>query len=130
MNTSKNWIFRLKEWAKTLKLNLIALYLVYRDKSLSWGVRVFTICVVAYAFSPIDLIPDFIPILGYLDDLILVPLGIYFAIKMIPQDLFMECLEKAKKIESEEIARNWIAGLFVVVVWVFVLLEVFEIFLH
>ncbi len=120
---------RLKNWAANLKHNLVALYLAYKDKRLSWWIRIFTICVVGYAFSPIDLIPDFIPILGYLDDLIIVPIGVYFALRMIPKDIFQESLEKAKSMERGDVPRNWVAGLVVITVWVFVFLEVYEIFL-
>ncbi len=121
---------KLRNWASKLKHNLIALYLVYKDKRLSWWVRIFTLCVVGYAFSPIDIIPDFIPIIGYLDDLILVPVGIYFALKMIPKEIFQECLDKAKSMDKSDVPRNWVAGLFVITVWVFVLLEVYSIFLE
>ncbi len=121
---------KLKNWAAKLKHNLVAMYLVYKDSRLSWWVRIFTICVVGYAFSPIDLIPDFIPIIGYLDDLILVPIGIYFALKMIPKDIFAECLEKAKSMDKTDVPRNWGAGLLVIIVWVFVLLEIYNIFLQ
>ena len=74
----------LKRWAKRLKTELHALYLAYGDTRVPFHARVFAAVVVAYAFSPIDLIPDAIPVLGYLDDLILVPLGIALAIHMIP----------------------------------------------
>ncbi len=121
---------RLKDWATKLKNNLVALYLVYKDKRLSWWVRIFTICVVGYAFSPIDLIPDVIPVIGYLDDLIIVPIGIYFALKMIPKDIFEECLTKAKSMESSDVPRNWVAGIFVITVWVFVFLEIYTLFLQ
>ncbi len=121
---------KFKNWAAKLKHNLVAMYLVYKDPRLSWWVRIFTICVVGYAFSPIDLIPDFIPIIGYLDDLILVPIGIYFALKMIPKDIFAECLEQAKSMDREEVPRNWIAGLLVITVWVVVLLEIYNIYLQ
>ncbi len=121
---------KLKNWAAKLKHNLVAMYLVYKDPRLSWGVRIFTLCIVAYAFSPIDLIPDFIPIIGYLDDLIIVPIGIYFALKMIPKDVFAECLAKAKSMEKSDVPRNWVAGLLVITVWVFVFLEIYSIFLQ
>jgi uncharacterized membrane protein YkvA (DUF1232 family) len=71
---------QLKSWAKKLKKQIFILYLAYKDKRVTWYAKLFTACVVAYAFSPIDLIPDFIPILGYLDDIILVPLGITLAL--------------------------------------------------
>ena len=70
---------QLKTWAKGLKKNIFVLYLAYKDPRVPWYAKLLAICVVAYAFSPIDLIPDFIPILGYLDDIILVPLGIKLA---------------------------------------------------
>ncbi len=121
---------KLKTWATKLKHNLVALYLVYKDKRLSWWVRIYTLCVVGYAFSPIDIIPDFIPIIGYLDDLIIVPIGIYFALKMIPKDIFEECLGKAKSMDRSDVPINWVAGLLVITVWVFVLLEIYQIFLQ
>lgn len=120
---------KLKQWAINLKFNLVALYLSYKDKRISWWVRVFTIIIVAYAFSPVDLIPDFIPLFGYLDDLIIVPLGIYFSLKMIPKDIFNEYLLEARKVNKEDIPRNWFAGILVIIVWVFVILEVFDIFI-
>jgi uncharacterized membrane protein YkvA (DUF1232 family) len=67
-----------------------AIYLAYKDPRVPWYAKLLATCVVAYALSPVDLIPDFIPILGYLDDLILVPLGIYLVIKMIPDEVMAE----------------------------------------
>lgn len=72
---------KLKQQAKELKTELSALYLACHDPRVPWYAKALAICVVGYAFSPIDLIPDFIPILGYLDDLIIVPLGIVLVIK-------------------------------------------------
>lgn len=87
----ENW----KQKAKIIKKELYALYLAYKDPRVPWYARVTAIIVVGYAFSPIDLIPDFIPVLGYLDDLILIPLGIALVIKMVPADVLNECREKA-----------------------------------
>ncbi len=77
-------IERLKRWARGLKAELYTLYLAYKDPRVPLHAKVFTAVVVGYAFSPIDLIPDAIPILSYLDDLLLVPLGIAIAVRMIP----------------------------------------------
>ena len=74
---------------------------------------------VAYALSPVDLIPDFIPVLGYLDDLILLPLGIALTVKMIPKEIMQECLAKAQEISKEK-RKNWIAGTIVILIWIFV----------
>ncbi len=74
-------------WANRIKQELVALYLAARDPRTSWYAKGVAIATVAYAVSPIDLIPDFIPVLGYLDDLLLVPLGIWLAIRLIPPDV-------------------------------------------
>jgi uncharacterized membrane protein YkvA (DUF1232 family) len=75
----------LERWAGRLKAETYALYLAYKDPRVPWYARLFAACVVGYAFSPIDLIPDPIPVLGYLDDLVLIPLGIALAVRMIPR---------------------------------------------
>src|SRR5438270_9341380 len=85
-----------KKWAKALKVRTYALYLAYQDPRTPWYAKVFAACVVGYAFSPIDLIPDFIPVIGIVDDLILVPLGITLALKMIPAEVFAESETKAQ----------------------------------
>ncbi len=74
---------------------------------------------VAYAFSPVDLIPDFIPVLGYLDDLILLPLGIAVVIRMIPKEVMRECLSKAQSELLKKKRKNWIAGAIVILLWIF-----------
>lgn len=90
-----------KQRAMQLKTETYALYLAYQDPRTPWYARWFAALVVGYAFSPIDLIPDFIPVLGYLDDLILVPLGAALVLKMIPSDVLAESREKAKDVMSE-----------------------------
>ena len=87
---------RLKRWAGRLKTELHALYLACGDRRVPWYARALAVAVVAYAFSPIDLIPDPIPVLGYLDDLILVPLGIALAVRMIPPDVLAERRAEAR----------------------------------
>ena len=106
---------RLKRWAGRLKVETYALYLAYRDPRVPWYARAFAALVVGYAFSPIDLIPDPIPVIGYLDDLILVPLGIALAIRMIPAEVLAECREKAKELSKKPVNR--VAAVVVVTVW-------------
>lgn len=97
MSENKQPFFEVwKKRAQDIKKETYALFLAYKDPRTPWSAKVFTGLVVAYAFSPIDLIPDFIPILGYLDDLVLVPLGIRTAIKMIPPNVLAECRAKAQ----------------------------------
>jgi uncharacterized membrane protein YkvA (DUF1232 family) len=109
-------IDRLKARAAALKQELVALYLAARDPRTPWYAKVFLLCVVAYALSPIDLIPDPIPILGYVDDLLLLPLGIYLALRMIPAEVLRECRAKAAA-TSERLPRNWWAAAVIVSLW-------------
>lgn len=118
MSTLDRW----KQRARQLKTEVYALYLAYRDPRVSWPARIVAACVVAYAFSPIDLIPDPIPVLGYLDDLVLVPLGIALARRMIPPAIMAECRERAR-IESANKPVNWVAAGVIIAVWL--LLAVF-----
>lgn len=107
---------RLKEWARSLKRDVIALWLAARDPRTPWLAKAVAAAVAAYALSPIDLIPDFIPVLGYLDDLVLVPLGIMLAIRLVPPRLMAEFRAEAARRESRPTSR---AGLiFVVAVWI------------
>ncbi|MDQ3317156.1 MAG: DUF1232 domain-containing protein [Actinomycetota bacterium] len=108
---------KLKRWAKRLKAELHALYLAYRDPRVPLYARVFAAVVVAYAFSPIDLIPDPIPILGYLDDLILVPLGIALAIRMVPPAVLAECRSKAREAAAKAGPGGTAAAVAVVGIW-------------
>ena len=108
---------RLKRWAKRLKTELHALYLAYGDSRVPFHARVFAAVVVAYAFSPIDLIPDPIPVLGYLDDLILVPLGIALAARMIPSTVLAECRSKAREAAAKAGPGGTAAAVAVVGIW-------------
>jgi uncharacterized membrane protein YkvA (DUF1232 family) len=105
-----------KQRARQLKTEVYALYLAYRDPRVPWPARIFAACVVAYAFSPIDLIPDPIPVLGYLDDLILIPLGVALARKMIPAEVLAECRERAR-VEIGDKPVNWAAAVVIIGVW-------------
>lgn len=106
-----------KQHARKLKTETYALYLAYRDPRTPWYARLFAACVVGYAFSPIDLIPDFIPVLGYLDDLILVPLGIALALKLIPANVMAECRARAQAESGAGRPASRVAALIIVGVW-------------
>ena len=106
-----------KRRARQLKAETYALYLAYRDSRTPWYARLFAACVVAYAFSPIDLIPDFIPVLGYLDDLILIPLGIALALKMIPPQVMADSRVKAQELLGQDRPTNWIAAAAIATIW-------------
>jgi uncharacterized membrane protein YkvA (DUF1232 family) len=105
----------LVEAGQRLKTETIALYLATRDARTPWLARLVAGLVVAYALSPIDLIPDFVPILGYLDDLLLVPLGLALAIKLIPAEVMVECRERAREI-SDRPTNRW-AAVAIVAIW-------------
>jgi uncharacterized membrane protein YkvA (DUF1232 family) len=116
---------KIKAWAKNLKRQTFVLYFAYKDDRVPWYAKVFTACVVAYAFSPIDLIPDFIPIIGYLDDVIIVPLGIILALKMIPKDVIVDCEVKAENLIKNGKPKNWIAGSVIISIWSIIILWIF-----
>ena len=109
---------RMRQRARRLKAEMYALYLAYRDPRVPWYARLFAAGVLAYAFSPIDLIPDFIPILGYLDDLILVPLGIALALRMIPPAVMADCRVRAAEALREGRPTNWGTVAVIIAIWV------------
>lgn len=106
-----------KQKARELKIQIYALYLAYHDPRTPWYAKVFAALLVGYAFSPIDLIPDFVPVLGYLDDLILLPLGVKIALKLIPTEIMTECREKARRLEEAGKPVNYLAGAVIVLFW-------------
>jgi uncharacterized membrane protein YkvA (DUF1232 family) len=106
---------RLKEWAVRLKRNVVALWLAGRDPRTPAAAKLLSLAVAAYALSPIDLIPDFIPILGLLDDLLIVPAGVALAIRMIPAPLMAEFRERADRLGRRP--RSVAGAIVVVLVW-------------
>ena len=106
-----------KQRARQLKTETYALYLAYKDPRVPWYAKVLAAAVVAYAFSPIDLVPDFLPVLGYLDDLVLVPLGIALALKLIPQEVLDGCREKALAELAQNKPTNWLVAGIIVALW-------------
>ena len=111
-----------KQKAAQLKKQSLALYFAWRDPRTPWYAKGWMIVVLAYAFSPIDLIPDFIPVLGYLDDLIIVPLGVYLAIRMVPAGVMQECQAKAEESLGQDVPQFKWMGVIVVAIWVVVIL--------
>jgi uncharacterized membrane protein YkvA (DUF1232 family) len=117
----KVWFSKIKQISKKIKKEIGALYLACKKPNVPLYAKIISILVVGYALSPIDLIPDFIPVLGYIDDLILIPLGIYFAIKLVPNDIMNECRVQAENIFTEGKPKNWIAGGIIISFWVIVI---------
>jgi uncharacterized membrane protein YkvA (DUF1232 family) len=110
--------------ARQLKLQTYTLYLAYRDPRTPWYARLFAALVVGYAFSPIDLIPDFVPVLGYLDDLILVPLGVALALKMIPAEVLEAARQDARELMGTGKPVSRVAAVVVVAIWLLLLAAV------
>jgi len=116
VNVITSW----KQRAGQLETEIHALYLAYRDPRVVWYAKVISIAIVAYALSPIDLIPDFIPILGYADDLIIVTAGVFLIRKIIPKEVMLDCRERAK-CESINSKAKWVAALIIILLWLLVI---------
>ena len=106
---------RLRDWAGLVKRDVVALYLAARDPRVPWLAKVVAVGVVTYALSPIDLIPDFIPVLGYLDDAILVPLGILLAVRLVPGDVMDDLRAKSDRLAA--LPRSRAGAIAVVGIW-------------
>lgn len=111
---------RLRQWARTLKREVLTLWFAYRHPRTPWTARLVAAIVAGYALSPIDLIPDFIPVVGYLDDLLLVPLGIWFALRLLPADVTTECRRTAEEwiARNDAAPRNYVAAGVIAVAWI------------
>jgi len=108
---------RIKKWARRLNRDVHAIYLASRDPRVPWHAKVLAIAVAGYALSPIDLIPDFIPVFGYLDDLLIVPLGIWLVVRLIPEEIMVEHRATADKAAQRPVSR---AGMVVIMMlWMF-----------
>lgn len=110
-----SFLERVRKWARTVKRDVVALYLAARDPRVPWLAKAVAACVAAYALSPIDLIPDFIPVLGYLDDAILVPLGILLAVRLVPSNVMTELRQEAETYLSRPTSHWGAVG--VVAIW-------------
>ena len=110
---------RLRDWARRIKRNVLALWFALRDPRTPLPAKIVAAIVVGYALSPIDLIPDFIPVLGYLDDVILVPLGVLLAIRLIPADVWAQCQDSAQHwiAQKQGKPRSHIGAAVIVAIW-------------
>ena len=108
-------IEKLKNWARQIKRDTVAVYFAARDPRTPLLVRCFAVAIAAYALSPIDLIPDFIPIIGYLDDLLIVPLGLMLVIRLLPPDVLSDSREKANALLARP--KSYVTAIVVVCVW-------------
>ena len=109
----KSW----KQKAKTLKKEVYALSLAVKDPRVPWYAKAFAVLIIGYILSPIDPIPDFIPVIGYLDELVIVPLAIIILGKLIPKEVLEECREKAKHHRGRMKGKHWIAASIIVLIW-------------
>ncbi|MDP4144918.1 MAG: YkvA family protein [Bacillota bacterium] len=126
----KNRLSSLKQKSKKIKKDIGALYFAYKRPDVPLHAKLVLLLVVGYALSPIDLIPDFIPILGYMDDLILLPLGITLAIKLIPSHIMAECRQQSEEYFAKGKPKNWIAGGIIIFIWLlaaaYILMKIFH----
>src|SRR5262245_9712069 len=109
-------MMRVRDWARAIRRDVHAVYLASRDPRVPWYAKALAVCIAAYALSPIDLIPDFIPVLGYLDDAILLPLGILLAVRMIPPNVMAE--HRAAATAAAERPASIGGAIFIVAVWI------------
>ena len=109
------WVSSLKAWARDVKRDVVALYFAARDPRVPWYAKAVAAAVAAYALSPIDPIPDFIPVLGHLDELVVVPLGIMLAIKLIPPEVMAEHRTAAIAAEGRPTSR--VAAAVIIAIW-------------
>ena len=110
----------IKTRVSKLKIDIPAMYLALKKKETPWSAKIFAIITVAYALSPIDLIPDFIPVLGYLDDIIILPVMIALTIKLIPKDVFEQCKAESETIWTEGKTKKWYYAIPIVIIWILV----------
>lgn len=108
---------RLRQWAFVIKQDIMALYFAVKDPKTPTLAKIIGACVVVYAFSPIDLIPDFIPVLGLLDDLILLPIGIILTVKLIPSGIMADARYRALQVTNLKHPHSWIAAVIIIMVW-------------
>ncbi len=115
---------KVKLKAKSLKKEVRTLYIASKRPDVPLLAKLLIFVVVGYALSPVDLIPDFIPVLGYLDDLVLIPLGIWLVLRMIPVNILDECRMEAQDILDSEKTVSWTAGIIVIMVWVLIIIAI------
>lgn len=117
-------IRKLKEKAHQLQIEAYALFIAMRDPRVPWYARVFTGLVIAHTFSPIDLIPDFIPVVGYLDDLVITPVGIAIALKMIPEEVMVDARSKASEMMEQGKPVSKAGVMLVIAIWIILIIAI------
>ena len=111
----------LKERAKKLKTDIPAVFLALKDRETPWAAKILAAVTVAYALSPIDLIPDFIPVLGYLDDVIILPFLITLTVKLIPADVFEKNRKQAESMWVDGMTEKWYYSIPILLLWILVI---------
>ncbi|MFA3126877.1 DUF1232 domain-containing protein [Acinetobacter pittii] len=115
-----SWVQSIKEWAKRLKKQIIMLWFASRHPQMPWLPKVIAVVAVAYAFSPIDLIPDFIPILGLLDEAIILPMLIWLAVRFTPQQVILDAEQQAEEWlnQQERRPQNYLVAVLIILIWI------------
>ena len=115
-----SWVQSLKEWAKRLRKQIVMLWFASRHPQMPWLPKVITVVAVAYAFSPIDLIPDFIPIFGFVDDAIILPILIWLALRFTPEQVIFDAEQQANEWleEHEKAPRNYLVAVLIILIWI------------
>ena len=119
------WLARGRQWARAIKRDVVVVWFAARDPRTPWGVRLLALAVAAYALSPIDLIPDFIPVLGYLDDVLLVPLGLLLVMRLLPPEVLADARRQAalrlarprSRVAAAVVVALWLAACAVCLWW-------------
>ncbi|QNX88415.1 YkvA family protein [Acinetobacter seifertii] len=115
-----SWVQSLKEWAKRLRKQIVMLWFASRHPQMPWLPKVIAVMAVAYAFSPIDLIPDFIPILGFVDDAIILPILIWLVLRFTPEQVIFDAEQQANEWleEHEKAPRNYLVAVLIILIWI------------
>lgn len=117
---------KLKEWAKSLKTDIPAVFLSLKNKRTPWYAKVVAFVTIAYALSPIDLIPDFIPFFGYLDDLLILPCLVALFIKLVPKDVFDESKIQAENMWKDGKPKKWYYAIPIIVFWILIFILILK----
>jgi uncharacterized membrane protein YkvA (DUF1232 family) len=120
---------KLKDRAKQLKTDIPAVFLTLKHKDTPLHVKIIAVVTIVYALSPIDLIPDFIPVLGYLDDVIILPALIALVIKLIPEKIFFECREQAQGMWKNGKPKKWYYAIPILLVWCVIIYLIVSVFI-
>lgn len=119
---------KLKERAKQLKTDIPAVFIAIKRRETPFSAKIFAALTIAYALSPIDLIPDFIPILGYLDDLLILPAMVWATVKLIPDDIFQQCRRESAEMWKNGKPKKWYFALPIVLIWLIVIWIIVKLF--